>query len=103
MGGPLAFREKRPLYNDCIKSPHRRWGDFFVKKILDNCYSLVYIRTRIILILISPGYPWKFIYKEDNAMRSITTLDLQYAHRFYGFKGEAQYLHGHTGVLTIEV
>ena len=36
-------------------------------------------------------------------MRSITQLDLQYAHRFYGFKGEAQYLHGHTGVLTIEV
>lgn len=36
-------------------------------------------------------------------MKSITTLDLQYAHRFYGFKGEAQYLHGHTGVLTIEV
>ena len=36
-------------------------------------------------------------------MRSITTLDLQYAHRFYGFKGEAQYLHGHTGVLTREV
>ena len=36
-------------------------------------------------------------------MRSITTLQLQYAHRFYGFKGEAQYLHGHSGVLTIEV
>ena len=36
-------------------------------------------------------------------MRRITTLDVQYAHRFYGFKGEAQYLHGHTGVLTIEV
>ena len=36
-------------------------------------------------------------------MRSITTLDLQYAHRFFGFKGEAQYLHGHTGILTIEV
>ena len=36
-------------------------------------------------------------------MRSITTLDIQYAHRFYGFQGEAQYLHGHTGVLTIEV
>ena len=36
-------------------------------------------------------------------MRSITTLDLQYAHRFYGFKGEAQYLHGHTGIMTIEV
>ncbi len=36
-------------------------------------------------------------------MRSIATLDLQYAHRFYGFKGEAQYLHGHTGILTIEV
>lgn len=39
----------------------------------------------------------------DVRMRSITTLDLQYAHRFYGFKGEARYLHGHTGILTIEV
>ena len=36
-------------------------------------------------------------------MRSFTTLHLQYAHRFYGFRGEAQYLHGHTGTLTIEV
>ena len=36
-------------------------------------------------------------------MKSITKLDLQYAHRFYGFKGEAQYLHGHSGGLTIEV
>ncbi|MCI6617414.1 MAG: 6-carboxytetrahydropterin synthase [Prevotella sp.] len=36
-------------------------------------------------------------------MRSITSFDLQYAHRFYGFSGEAQYLHGHTGVLTLEV
>ena len=36
-------------------------------------------------------------------MRSISKIDLQYAHRFYGFQGEAQYLHGHTGVLTIEV
>ena len=36
-------------------------------------------------------------------MRSITTLCIQYAHRFYGFNGEAQYLHGHTGTLTIEV
>lgn len=36
-------------------------------------------------------------------MKSITTFDLQYAHRFYGFCGEAQYLHGHTGKMTIEV
>ena len=36
-------------------------------------------------------------------MRSFTTIELQYAHRFYGFQGEAQYLHGHTGVLTLEV
>ena len=36
-------------------------------------------------------------------MRSITKIELQYAHRFYGFKGEASYLHGHTGILTIEV
>ena len=36
-------------------------------------------------------------------MRSVTKFDLQYAHRFYRFQGEAQYLHGHTGRLTIEV
>lgn len=36
-------------------------------------------------------------------MRSIAKLQLQYAHRFYNFKGEAQYLHGHSGILTIEV
>lgn len=36
-------------------------------------------------------------------MKSLTTFNLQYAHRFYGFKGEAQYLHGHTGIMTIEV
>ena len=36
-------------------------------------------------------------------MRSIAKIELQYAHRFYKFQGEAQYLHGHTGVLTIEV
>ncbi|MBR7104426.1 MAG: 6-carboxytetrahydropterin synthase [Lentisphaeria bacterium] len=36
-------------------------------------------------------------------MRSQTRFTIQYAHRFYKFKGEAQYLHGHTGILTIEV
>jgi len=36
-------------------------------------------------------------------MRSIAKLELQYAHRFYNFRGEAQYLHGHTGKLVIEV
>ncbi len=36
-------------------------------------------------------------------MRSIAEIELQYAHRFYRFEGEAQYLHGHTGHLTIEV
>lgn len=36
-------------------------------------------------------------------MRSFTKFQIQYAHRFYNFKGEAQYLHGHTGFLTIEV
>ena len=34
-------------------------------------------------------------------MRSITTLDLQYAHRFYVFKVEAKYLHGHSCILSI--
>lgn len=36
-------------------------------------------------------------------MRSIASFDIQYAHRFLNFQGEAQYLHGHTGTLTIEV
>lgn len=36
-------------------------------------------------------------------MRSIARIELQYAHRFYGFQGEAMYFHGHTGILTIEV
>ncbi len=36
-------------------------------------------------------------------MKSLTTFDIQYAHRFFKFQGEAQYLHGHTGTLTIEV
>ena len=39
----------------------------------------------------------------DKFMKSFTTFDIQYAHRFYKFQGEAQYLHGHTGRLTIEV
>lgn len=41
--------------------------------------------------------------KGEKQMKSVTTFDLQYAHRFLNFKGEAQYLHGHTGTLTIEV
>lgn len=45
----------------------------------------------------------EYKFKEIINMRSFTTFHLQYAHRFYGFKGEAQYLHGHTGTLTIEV
>ena len=36
-------------------------------------------------------------------IRAVTQLSIQYAHRFYGFGGEAQYLHGHTGKLTLEV
>ena len=57
-----------------------------------DCLCL-YIRFSVRLLL----------QKTFSTMRSITTFDLQYAHRFYGFQGEAQYLHGHTGVLTIEV
>ena len=54
-------------------------------------------------VLMDKDYWLIKITKKVLFMRSITKLDLQYAHRFYGFKGEAQYLHGHTGVLTIEV
>lgn len=35
--------------------------------------------------------------------RSFTKLSIQYAHRFLNYEGEAQYLHGHTGRLVIEV
>ena len=49
-------------------------------------------------------YDTRFIIVERRSiMKSVTTFNLQYAHRFYGFKGEAQYLHGHTGIMTIEV
>lgn len=36
-------------------------------------------------------------------MRSITKVSIQYARRFLDYEGEAQYLHGHSGLLTIEV
>ncbi len=36
-------------------------------------------------------------------MNSLTKLTIQYAHRFLNYEGEAQYLHGHTGYLKIEV
>jgi len=36
-------------------------------------------------------------------MRSFTKIGIEYAHRFLGYEGEAQYLHGHHGELTIEV
>lgn len=34
---------------------------------------------------------------------SHTKLSIQYSHRFLNYEGEAQYLHGHTGHLKIEV
>ena len=40
---------------------------------------------------------------EKRLATSITKLNIQYAHRFLGYIGEAQYLHGHTGTLTVEV
>jgi 6-pyruvoyltetrahydropterin/6-carboxytetrahydropterin synthase len=36
-------------------------------------------------------------------MVSLTTFGIEYCHRFLGYDGEAQYLHGHHGQLTIEV
>lgn len=36
-------------------------------------------------------------------MRSLTKLNIQYAHRFLNYEGEAQYLHGHSALITIEV
>ena len=34
---------------------------------------------------------------------SMATLEIQYAHRFFEYSGEAQYLHGHSGTLTVEI
>lgn len=36
-------------------------------------------------------------------MNSLTKVGIEYSHRFLGYGGEAQYLHGHHGELTIEV
>jgi 6-pyruvoyltetrahydropterin/6-carboxytetrahydropterin synthase len=41
--------------------------------------------------------------KVSNKTRSFSTLGIEYAHRFLGYAGEAEYLHGHHGQLTIEV
>jgi 6-pyruvoyltetrahydropterin/6-carboxytetrahydropterin synthase len=39
---------------------------------------------------------------KDTKYRSIVKLDFQYAHRFMNYPGEASYLHGHSGLLTLE-
>lgn len=39
----------------------------------------------------------------SNSAISIVNLDFQYAHRFMNYEGEAQYLHGHSGLLTLEI
>lgn len=36
-------------------------------------------------------------------MRSLTKLNIQYAHRFLNYEGEAEFLHGHSALITIEV
>ena len=36
-------------------------------------------------------------------MVSFTKIGIEYSHRFLGYGGEAQYIHGHHGELTIEV
>ncbi|MCL2846621.1 MAG: 6-carboxytetrahydropterin synthase [Firmicutes bacterium] len=38
-----------------------------------------------------------------NKARSIMTVDFQYAHRFMNWEREAKHLHGHSGLLTIEL
>lgn len=34
---------------------------------------------------------------------SIAQINIEYAHRFFEYDGEAQYLHGHSGILTVEI
>ena len=40
---------------------------------------------------------------KDESYTSIVKLDFQYAHRFMNWKREAKRLHGHSGLLTIEL
>ena len=40
---------------------------------------------------------------KNDLARAIVKLDFQYAHRFMNFPGEASYLHGHSGLLTLEL
>ena len=39
----------------------------------------------------------------NNKYRSIMNVDFQYAHRFMNWPREAKHLHGHSGLLTIEL
>lgn len=41
--------------------------------------------------------------QENNYAHAIVRLDFQYAHRFMHYPGEAQFLHGHSGLLEIEI
>ena len=41
--------------------------------------------------------------EKNNKCRSIINLDFQYAHRFMNWEREAKHLHGHSGLLTIEI
>jgi len=40
---------------------------------------------------------------KKNTARSIMTVDFQYAHRFMDWPREAKHLHGHSGLLTVEL
>jgi len=40
---------------------------------------------------------------KDKKFRSIVKVEFQYAHRFKNYPGEASYLHGHSGHLTVEI
>ena len=40
---------------------------------------------------------------ENDYASAIVRLDFQYAHRFMHYPGEAQFLHGHSGLLELEV
>jgi len=39
----------------------------------------------------------------EKSARSIMTVDFQYAHRFMNWDREAKHLHGHSGLLTVEL
>ena len=94
----------KSLHHLSVKTPYTpssripKKGGYYHDIKKKNDAAAIHTLPRSHSLHISPGNS-----KGEYNMRSFTTFDIQDAHRFYKFQGEAQYLHGHTGRLTLEV